>query len=136
MQTKFEASFFVSHTPRPKARPRVTAYGTYTPSKTVEFEQAIKDEYLFNYYGKKTDEAIAIAMIFYRKPPDSWSKKKKQEAIERSYDTRRGDIDNFIKCVLDGLNGIAYNDDAQVTVLTAEKRFGYNEGVTINIKEL
>jgi len=38
----------------------------------------------------------------------------------------RGDLDNKFKCVLDSLNGIAYNDDKQVVRLFAEKRI--NQG--------
>jgi crossover junction endodeoxyribonuclease RusA len=31
---------------------------------------------------------------------------------------RRGDIDNLAKAILDGLNGYAYEDDAQVVYLS------------------
>lgn len=33
----------------------------------------------------------------------------------------RGDADNYAKLVLDGLNGVAYNDDNQVMQLSVEK---------------
>lgn len=33
----------------------------------------------------------------------------------------RGDIDNYVKTIMDGLNGAAWDDDKQVTYLTAEK---------------
>jgi crossover junction endodeoxyribonuclease RusA len=32
-----------------------------------------------------------------------------------------GDIDNYLKSALDGLNGIAYEDDRQITSVWAEK---------------
>ena len=35
-----------------------------------------------------------------------------------------GDLDNFLKAVLDALNGIAYVDDVQVIQLSATKNFG------------
>lgn len=34
---------------------------------------------------------------------------------------RDGDIDNYLKAALDGLNGIAYQDDRQITSIWAEK---------------
>lgn len=34
----------------------------------------------------------------------------------------RGDLDNKFKCILDSLNGIAYEDDKQIVRLFAEKR--------------
>ena len=36
---------------------------------------------------------------------------------------RRGDVDNYCKLVLDGMNGIVYQDDNQVTDLHAMKRW-------------
>lgn len=35
---------------------------------------------------------------------------------------REGDVDNYAKALLDGLNGIAWHDDIQVRRLTVEKR--------------
>jgi Holliday junction resolvase RusA-like endonuclease len=35
--------------------------------------------------------------------------------------TLRGDIDNYVKTVLDGLNGTAWEDDIQVVEVTAVK---------------
>ena len=34
----------------------------------------------------------------------------------------RGDVDNLAKAIMDGLNGVAYNDDGQVLNLKAYKR--------------
>lgn len=34
----------------------------------------------------------------------------------------RGDVDNYVKSIMDGLNGVAYNDDGQVVNLKAYKR--------------
>jgi Holliday junction resolvase RusA-like endonuclease len=33
----------------------------------------------------------------------------------------RGDVDNYLKTVMDGLNGIAWEDDKQVYAVEAEK---------------
>jgi crossover junction endodeoxyribonuclease RusA len=35
------------------------------------------------------------------------------------FDRPRGDLDNYTKAILDGLNGVAYVDDRQVVRLTA-----------------
>ena len=48
-----------------------------------------------------------------------------------------GDIDKLTRAVLDGLTGIAYADDSQVTDLKARKRYtlpGRPEGVRISIR--
>ncbi len=33
----------------------------------------------------------------------------------------RGDVDNYAKSILDGLNGVAFQDDKQVHILNVEK---------------
>jgi len=34
----------------------------------------------------------------------------------------RGDLDNYVKLLMDGLNGVAWLDDKQVTIITAVKQ--------------
>lgn len=49
------------------------------------------------------------------------------------------DIDNLIKAILDGLNKVAWNDDKQVTKVTAERGYAENknyECVEIGISEI
>ncbi len=40
---------------------------------------------------------------------------------ERNKSNLRGDVDNYCKLMLDGLQGVAYENDSQVTVLTGIK---------------
>jgi crossover junction endodeoxyribonuclease RusA len=50
----------------------------------------------------------------------------------------RPDLDKLVRAVLDGLTGVAYVDDAQVTSLTAVKRYGggawVEQGVWITVQ--
>lgn len=46
-----------------------------------------------------------------------------------------GDVDNFLKAVLDALNGIAYEDDSQVVEATATKNFGEPK-IIIELEEM
>ncbi len=49
--------------------------------------------------------------------------------------TKKPDIDNLIKAVLDAMNGIIYKDDSQICELGAIKIYGENLGVIISIGE-
>lgn len=50
-------------------------------------------------------------------------------------DSRRRDIDNFLKAILDSLQTICYKDDCQIVKLTVSKRYGKAQ-TTIRIKKL
>lgn len=46
-----------------------------------------------------------------------------------------GDLDNFLKAILDALNGIAYRDDAQVVQISGSKKHGQPK-IIIRLEEL
>jgi len=59
----------------------------------------------------------------------------KPKTVKRSEPFVRPDLDKLIRAVLDGLTGVAYEDDQQVVRLTAQKAYGETEGVYITICE-
>lgn len=87
-----------------------------------------------------SDKPIEIDITAFYLVPKSWSKKK-QEAV-RTGDikpTVKPDIDNIVKIVLDGLNGVAFTDDKQVIEIQAQKCYVFDdeqEGVYVDVKEL
>ena len=46
------------------------------------------------------------------------------------------DLDNVIKAVLDGCNGVAYLDDKQIVELNATARYAETPGVRVVIEEV
>ena len=67
--------------------------------------------------------------------------KKKQAAVYAGEikPTVKPDIDNIVKIVLDGLNGVAFTDDKQVIEIQAQKCYVFDdeqEGVFVDVKEL
>lgn len=104
---------------RGKGRPRfVRAKGrAYTPDKTAEAMAAIRAA-----WTDATDERalrgtpVSVTIMTTRPLPKSRPKKVKREA-----DTVKPDADNIAKCVLDALNGVAWDDDTQVTRLSVLK---------------
>jgi Holliday junction resolvase RusA-like endonuclease len=105
------ATFFVQGKPIPKARPRVTRRGTYTPLATREWEQAVRVAYQQQcrtvYFDAETPLRFTAEIVC--------SGKGAQALI-------RGDVDNFGKAIKDALNLCAYKDDAQIVESTVTKR--------------
>ena len=48
--------------------------------------------------------------------------------------SRKPDIDNVLKVVLDALNGVAYKDDSRVVAVTARKIYSHTPKLVIEMK--
>jgi len=110
--------FIVPGQPVPKARARIARgrNGFYTPKKTVDYESLVAKS-CKSVMGGQMPFMVGVEIItrFYIKIPKSWSKKKRASAIVGDIrPTSRPDFDNYLKSICDGLNGIAYLDDAQI----------------------
>ena len=118
---------FVIHTePVGKGRPRFTRDGhAYTPERTRRFEAAVRFAALdfMKRMGAGRIPAtvpISVHVVACFGIPVSWPKRKKASAAEQ---IPRIDVDNILKAVLDGMNGILFEDDRQVVKAIAEKRY-------------
>lgn len=96
-------------------RPRVTRNGTFIPKKTRQYQEKIKQAFAAS-GGRKIDGAVCMRIEVFRALPKSRPKK-----VESEPDIYRPDVDNIAKCVMDALNGLAYDDDAQVVSLRVTK---------------
>jgi len=67
--------------------------------------------------------------------PLSWSKAKRQAALDGDVYPSRPDVDNIAKTVLDGMNGVVYEDDAQVMYLKVSKKYAEEGSVTVWLAE-
>jgi Holliday junction resolvase RusA-like endonuclease len=103
--------------PKAKQRPRMTRYGrAYTPKATHIFENAVAAGWNKNYwYG---DSPIAIQIVLDK---DGFTVTIGEHKTDTPKSPLRGDIDNYAKSILDGLNGVAFKDDSQVRSLTVVK---------------
>lgn len=121
-----------------KGRPRFTRYGsTYTPTKTKNFEKLIANEYILqsnNYIFDKVP--INVSVIIEKNIPKSATKKHRAELLSQKWNITKPDIDNCLKSILDALNGIAYQDDNQVSSISAYKINSTRNFITIKIAEL
>ena len=128
--------------PVAKARPRTVfnkgKIRTYTPKKTSVFENELRSLAFLAMREKQiTSKPIALKVSFGIPIPNSWSKIKKQKAINNFIrPVTRPDIDNYLKCILDGLNNIVFIDDSQVVEITASKTYMQLPKTDIEIKEI
>ncbi|MBU5424983.1 RusA family crossover junction endodeoxyribonuclease [Tissierella pigra] len=108
--------FTVPGPPVAKGRPRLGKYTTYTPEKTVNYENLVQFSYLQKYKNTEPMEGyLKIEMIFFMPIPKSTSKKRKELMLQRKIlPDKKPDYDNMAKAISDALNNIAYKDDNQI----------------------
>lgn len=108
--------FTIYGQPVAKGRPRLGKWGTYTPEKTVNYENLVKLSYIEQYKGFELMEGyLKIEMYFFMQIPKSTSNKKRELMLQRKIlPDKKPDYDNMAKAITDALNGVAYIDDNQV----------------------
>lgn len=116
---------------QPKQRPRFMRRGafiqTYTPEPTLKYQKLVADSYLEKYDGIKLTGALVMNIDAFFNVPKSLSEKKKMALYGKPNVQHNGDIDNVAKSILDGLNGIAYDDDTIIYDLHIRKYYVMGE---------
>jgi Holliday junction resolvase RusA-like endonuclease len=134
--------FTVGGDPKAQARPRFfkvgKRVGTYDPdhkNKKDFASIAIENAPEIPLMG-----AIELIVVFYIKRPKSHFRTGKYKNLLKEnapdYHTKRPDIDNYIKFVMDSLNGLFWGDDSQVAFIHASKMYSREPRTEITILEI
>lgn len=117
-------TFEIPGKPFAKQRPRFSrANGrAFTPKETVSFERTV-GMLAAQHFPQPIDGPVKITIRATFEPPQSWSKKKTAEHLNRPH-TQRPDLDNIGKAICDGLNRIAFADDSQIAEMNVRKVWG------------
>lgn len=140
-----ELKVFIPGEPCAQGRPRFSTAGgfdrAYDPAKSRNYkayvkavcaDAAEKQGWLFN-----TDLPLEVELIAGLSIPSSKSKKWKQAAAEGvEKPTKKPDVDNLIKIIMDALSGVIYKDDKQIIKMSVEKRYAEQPGVTLEVRVL
>lgn len=122
-----------------KARPRMNTYTgrAYTPTKTKNYEYLVRQMFVYKYpHFKIIEGRIKVTIIAYFDIPKSTSKVRKAQMLWGDISpTKKPDIDNIVKIILDALNKFAFQDDTQVTKLEVEKIYSETPKVYVKIEE-
>ena len=132
-----EITLRLDGSPVGKSRPRFTKGGrAYTPKKTRHYEELIADAAAKAMQGVKYNDApVQVFMIAYMEIPKSYSDAKRKRCMAGQHSPTRPDVDNIIKAVLDGCNGIVYKDDCQIVSINAKKVYSAVAGVDVMVRE-
>ena len=122
-----------------KGRPRINTATAiaYTPTKTKEYEDLVKQYFIIkNRCAKPLEGRLEVTIKAFFGIPKNTSKKQKEEMLNNNISpVKKPDIDNIAKIILDALNKLAFNDDNQITKLSIEKEYCEEEKVYIKIEQ-
>ena len=122
-----------------KGRPRLNSYTgvVYTPTRTKDYESLVEQYFLLKYPRFKALEGrIKVNIIAYFSIPKTTKKTEINEMLDNNISpTKKPDIDNIVKVVLDSMNKFAFRDDNQITKLEVEKKYALEDKVYVKIEE-
>lgn len=132
-------TFFIPGKPRGKGRPRFSGGRAYTDEQTRAYEERIAWNYrrIAGKFRFPDDVFLRVRVQQQMPVPQSASKARKAEMLEGgTFPSAKPDLDNVVKAVLDGLNGVAYKDDARVVGIHSVKIYSDNPGVLVEVSRM
>ena len=133
--------FTVYGHPVAKGRPRFSTRGkfpvAYTPEKTKTYETEVGMMAKAAMGASEVLEGALEAFIYVTFPvPPSYSKKRTEACLsDVEKHTKRPDLDNVIKCVIDGMDKIVFLNDSQITSIHSTKVYGEIPKVEVLVRE-
>lgn len=114
--------------PVAKGRPRLGKGHVFTPQKTRDYESLVKS---YAYMAMENEK-----MFLKETPLKATIICYVERKNKRPYPVTRPDLDNYIKAVLDGFNGIVFEDDSSVICIEAYKLYGETPRVEVKIEPI
>lgn len=132
-----QVKFTIDGEPKGKGRPRFSKGHVYTPVKTANYESLVALSYRNAAKGYKFTSPVLVKIYAFHKPPKSASKKANADMLAGIIrPTKKPDLDNVVKIVLDGLNKVAWDDDVQVVEMVVGKFYSTEPYVMVIVEEL
>lgn len=132
--------FTIPGTPVAKGRARSFRHGDQirhvTPDKTVRYENLVAHQAnIAMGAASPLEGAVRLCVMAYFPIPASWSKTRQKAALDGfEHVTKKPDIDNIVKSLCDGMNGIVFHDDCQVVSLVSNKAYSDRPRVEVQVE--
>jgi len=135
-------TFNVPGPPQGKGRPRIVKHGKFSalaaPTKTVAYEGLIALAAAEAMQGRPLIAGpVMLTLTICHAVPASWSKRKQQDALAGLIlPTSKPDIDNVLKAVGDGCNGVVWEDDRLIARCTIVRQYRSTPCLAVTVTAL
>ena len=140
--------FTVPLVPVAQGRSKFTVRGkhvhVYDPTKSAEWKHTVATYAKLHIKNKQPGlfffqhTPLFVSMIFYvPRPKNHHNKRGVPTKAWRAYPTSKPDLSNYLKGIEDALNGVVYDDDAQIVSEYQEKRYvadGVEPSVRVRVR--
>lgn len=132
-------SFTLPGKPQAKGRPIATGrHGrtrVYTPARTVAYEAQIAAAARAALGDDEMIDGAVEIEILVRLEPSKWVSRAARDGMLNGSvkATKRPDLDNVVKAIIDGCCGVIFPDDASITRISARKVYAVQAGVDVAI---
>lgn len=128
----------------PQGRPRLTTRGryphAYDPQESRRYKLLVgmaARSAMIEQGIAPMDGPVMLCVQEFRAIPQSWSRKKREAALEGSiFPTTKPDMSNIVKGIEDAMNGIVWHDDSQVVITRTMKIYDETPRVEVEVKEV
>ena len=123
-------------------RPRITTAGKFPRMYKVKADNTYREKLYWeakqlNMKPISRPTQIAVDIKVYRAIPKSFSKVRQLQARKGVIrPTTKPDIDNYVKQIFDALNGLVWEDDAQIVTIHGRKFYDLIPRLDIEISTL
>lgn len=125
---------YIPGDPVGKQRPRVANGHAYTPQRTKDYQSKVAWAWK-QAKGPKIEGPVLMRIVWHHRIPKRTAKANRAAMLKSEImPTTRPDLDNVCKSIMDGLNGVAYDDDSQIVSLTAIRRYAEVSGVFVEVE--
>ena len=130
--------FWISTIPAGQARPRFVRRGSFVGTYDCKESKGYKLDIKYQVMAEhpiKMQGPLTMTVDFMMPRPKAHYGAKGLKSNAPFYHEKKPDIDNLIKGLCDALTGILWDDDTQISVLVATKKYSETVGIRMYLQD-
>ncbi len=109
----------------------------HDPTNVKRYKQLLGYYIRQHYTAKPITGPLRVTLRFYRQVQKSVSRVEHDRRVhDKKLPIVKPDVSNYVKSTEDALNGILWEDDAQIVIEQSEKHYSDNQRIEIEVEQI